>query len=81
MKRRLYKKDIPQGGNYTEKRHIWRREIEKKRLYMEKTTWKWNNKKKRLYREGYYIGKVLLRERTIQKKDNIEKRLHGKKTI
>ena len=34
-KKRLYREEIPQGGNYSERKHIRRRDTERKRLYME----------------------------------------------
>ena len=50
--------------------------MEKKRLYMEETIWKGNNKKKQLPGEGHYMGKVLHRKGTIRKRYWIEERLH-----
>lgn len=54
--------------------------MEKKRLYIEDITWEEKNKKQRLHRDGYYMGKILYKKMTIQKRDYIEKILYKEGT-
>lgn len=74
-----YKKKITYERDSTE-RKLYKVEIYrgKKILYIEDTKQKENNKEKRLYGEGHYMGKVLYREETILKNYYIEKVLYKK---